>query len=52
MNTEKGKNYKFIVESRNQVGYSPMSNVLTVLSPTKPDAPDSISNVAAITNEY
>jgi hypothetical protein len=50
-NVVKGKNYAFKIESRNQIGYSVMSNAALVLSPMRPDAPVSLANVAAVTNE-
>lgn len=45
-----GTSYKFTVESRNVVGYSPASQVITILTAQTPDAPTNLANDAPNTN--
>ena len=47
-----GTTYNFVVKSRNLVGQSLFSTVLSVLAGQKPDAPTSLANVPAITTGY
>jgi len=48
---QSGSTYKFKVEARNLVGYSPVSNTVTILAARPPDMPINFANNALLTTQ-